>query len=212
MLRDAALTLALAGCLKAGDYRCASATDCGANGQCQPGGHCSFGDATCASGQRYGDLSGAVAGQCVGGGDGGVITDGGGDGPDGASPCPTGYNGLSGGQAGHFYRKISTAADWQTQVSACAADGPHSYLGVPDDNAELSGFRSLAGADVWVGIDDMATPGTYVTVTGILATYLPWGGGQPDAAFHCVEAQKIQNRISTADCTTQLIAICECPP
>jgi hypothetical protein len=58
-----------AGCLRQTSFQCSSDVDCvlgGAQGVCQGTSYCSFPDATCTSGQRYGDLSGPLAGQCSG--------------------------------------------------------------------------------------------------------------------------------------------------
>lgn len=217
MVRLALVVAALGGCLRAADYHCAAATDCGTNGVCQPGGRCSFADPGCASGQRFGELSGSLANQCVAGGDGGTVGDGGtqdGSGDGSAAACPASYMAISGGTSGHLYRLLTTAADWQTQVTACTTDSALAYLTVPANSSELNGIRSLAaGSDVWIGIDDLATPGTYVTVNAMSPTYLPWANGQPDSTKHCVEAKGSQNRIATADCTaTQLVGVCECTP
>lgn len=57
----------LAGCGR-GVFVCEDASECNAasgTGMCQPDGHCSFPDDRCPSGQRYGEHSGGVAGECV---------------------------------------------------------------------------------------------------------------------------------------------------
>ncbi|MFN0248866.1 MAG: LamG domain-containing protein [Kofleriaceae bacterium] len=48
-----------------GAFQCATSDQCGA-GTCEPEGFCSFPDATCASGRRFGELGGSLAGVCVG--------------------------------------------------------------------------------------------------------------------------------------------------
>jgi len=65
-----AATLGLAiGCVRSGTFVCEGSSDCNDGsftGMCQPSGYCSFGDASCESGQRYGDLAGDdLAGTCV---------------------------------------------------------------------------------------------------------------------------------------------------
>jgi hypothetical protein len=64
----AALGLAIA-CARLDAFVCESSADCSDGsftGVCQPDGYCSFGDASCASGQRYGDHApGDLAGTCV---------------------------------------------------------------------------------------------------------------------------------------------------
>lgn len=42
----------------------------GSAGTCEPSGHCSFPDGSCASGQRYGEHAGTASGKCVPSGDG----------------------------------------------------------------------------------------------------------------------------------------------
>lgn len=77
------LAVAAAACVDRPVFVCDTAADCvGAGdlaGTCEPSGYCSFADATCPSGSRYGNLAGGgLAGACV------VV--GGGD-PDGAPPA-----------------------------------------------------------------------------------------------------------------------------
>jgi hypothetical protein len=62
-------SLLAAGCLRTPVYECASATECergGEAGVCEPTGFCSFADASCPSGRRYGGFSGTLSGVCVG--------------------------------------------------------------------------------------------------------------------------------------------------
>lgn len=66
-VRILALSACLAGCLSKPTFECADNAACGAQGICQPDKLCSFPDSSCASGQRYGELSGPQANQCVGG-------------------------------------------------------------------------------------------------------------------------------------------------
>jgi hypothetical protein len=47
-------------------FTCSDNASCGGAGICQPNRLCSFPDATCPSGQRYGALDGTSSGQCVG--------------------------------------------------------------------------------------------------------------------------------------------------
>jgi hypothetical protein len=80
MTRRALLILvaAASGCLRAnGAFHCATDTDCvrgGAAGTCEPVGLCSFADATCPNGSRFGELAGSLSNQCVGANDGGIDT------------------------------------------------------------------------------------------------------------------------------------------
>ncbi|MBA3398048.1 MAG: hypothetical protein H0T89_35815 [Deltaproteobacteria bacterium] len=65
----AGVVLGLSSCLSKPRFECASTGDCASSsgpGVCEPDGFCSFTDASCPSGRRYGDLSGPQANQCVG--------------------------------------------------------------------------------------------------------------------------------------------------
>lgn len=54
------------GCRNAETFNCQDDAGCGDAGRCETNGFCSFPDAACASGRRYGELAGAgLQGQCV---------------------------------------------------------------------------------------------------------------------------------------------------
>ncbi len=62
------VALVASGCLNKPAFECAGAGDClsgGTQGICEPDHYCSFSDPACPSGQRYGDLSGPQANDCV---------------------------------------------------------------------------------------------------------------------------------------------------
>src|SRR5262249_32114077 len=149
---------------------------------CEAVGFCSFSDSSCAGGQRFGDSAGPYAGQCVGetGGDAGVdAMQGDGSGPPG---CPSGYK--NAGSQPPMYKIITTPTDGHTQRASWGATkaGGGAYLATPDAASELSDTDNPAGGNgqYWLGINDMATPGTFVTVKDPPQTFLPWAGGQPD--------------------------------
>ena len=78
----AALAVVLVGACSpygGGEFACADDGQCAggpAGGRCEPDGRCSFPDAACDSGRRYGELSGAASGTCVGAtSDGGIDAD-----------------------------------------------------------------------------------------------------------------------------------------
>lgn len=54
------------GCNSSETFNCQDDAGCGNDGECEANGFCSFPDAECESGRRYGDLAGAgLQGQCV---------------------------------------------------------------------------------------------------------------------------------------------------
>lgn len=209
----------LAGCLRSTEYHCMESSQCN-GGTCQPIGFCSFADATCATGQRFADSAGSLASSCVGDGtdagvpDGGVVdtmpidTGGGG--------CPSTYESVNGGQGNHVYRTITQLDDWDAQKAACAADGPNAYLVIPDDANELNAVSTLFMQTMtfWIGVTDAQTEGTFLTVKGAPATFLPWQTGQPNDVGNsdCVEASRTAHTYNDRTCATQERAICECEP
>jgi hypothetical protein len=220
------VVLAMTGCLRTTQYRCESSSACGVGGVCEAEGFCSVPDGACASGRRFGDAAGALAGQCVGETtpelDGGpelvdaIATDANAtvDAPPGPG-CPAGYDPLP-GAPGHLYRRLTTTEAWATQQAACAATSSSAYLAVPDDLAELQALATLSGvARFWVGINDLVTEGTFVTVLGAPATFLPWEPGAPNdggGGEDCVEAISATAQLNDQRCNTKLAAICECAP
>jgi C-type mannose receptor len=211
-----AIAFACTGCIKAATFQCAASDQCvrdGVQGECEAVGYCSFPDPACASGHRFGDYS-PSANQCVGDSDAGMTGDGAVHDatPDGLG-CPAGYAALPGVPT-HLYRKLLTAAPWMNHETACMAEGANVYLAIPDNMTELSALVTLAGADFWVGIDDITVEGAYKTVRGTTPTFLPWAPGEPDNAGNqdCVEALAASTKLATLQCNTARIAVCECEP
>jgi hypothetical protein len=218
-MRAARVTALLAsGCIKAAAFECTSDPQCtgaGVQGTCESVGFCSFPDATCASGRRFGDVSGKYTQQCVGevGNGSDASIDSGITIPDGLG-CPVGYATLT-GIPNRAYRRIGTASTWQNQVTACQADGANVYLAVPGDATELQAILTLASTDAWIGVDDLATENSFVTVLGGAATFLPWAAGQPDdsgGGSDCVMALSASATYDDKRCITAAIAVCECEP
>lgn len=130
---------------------------------------------------------------------------------DGMGGCPNDFVAL-GGQA-HRYRRITTTADWTQQRLVCESFG--TYLVVPDDVAELQAVTTFAAnATIWVGIADANGTGTYTTVLGSAATFLPWAAGEPTTGgnMHCVLDGANTQTYSNELCTVVEPAVCECNP
>lgn len=220
-----ALAASSAACLRTTEFHCTSSAECSATGAvCETTGYCSFVDTGCAGGRRYGDLSGPVAGQCVGSS---MMADAGVDSPmtDSGHMCPSTYTAL--GSSAHRYRVIGATASWSTQKAACAADGAGIYLAVPDDQAELTAMiAKVAAARVWFGINDPASNDMFVTTNGgTFPTNSPlWGTGEPNSAAEggggsgpadCVMGESSNNRLFDDSCmggSHVYPAICECEP
>ncbi|MGN6104721.1 MAG: lectin-like protein [Kofleriaceae bacterium] len=204
---------AVASCLRTTSFECNEDSDCASRvqGMCESVGFCSFPDQSCASGRRFGSRSGPYADQCVGGaGPDGGTPDARIDASVDAGPCPSSYAPING--SAHVYRAISSTATYAAQRDACIAEG--GYLAVPDDQDELDAILSLGGS-TWVGINDLATEGEYVTSLGAPATFLPWANGEPNDAppgEDCVRVSSSTRRLSDERCSLSYRAVCECAP
>ncbi|MBX3159133.1 MAG: C-type lectin domain-containing protein [Deltaproteobacteria bacterium] len=193
---------ALAGCLRQTQFACDGDAACN-GGHCEATGFCSFDDATCAGGRRYGELSGALANACVD-----VPPE-----PDAPPPsrCPDSYAPIGG--SAHVYRLRATVTDWVAHRDTCAGEG--GFLAIPDDQAELDLLADLAaGNDLWVGVHETGAVDVYETVLGAPATFLPWDTGQPDGAgpADCVRLSAQSRRYRDDRCNLNRRAICECVP
>ncbi|MEW5847724.1 MAG: Ig-like domain-containing protein [Myxococcota bacterium] len=118
---------------------------------------------------------------------------------------------------GRCYARVDTAANWNDAESGCTFRGGH--LTVPTLAAENDLVQSLAGgARAWIGLNDVATEGTWVSTTGEAVTFTDWYPGQPDnfgGAEHCAEilltAFDPQARWSDRPCSETIAYICEYP-
>jgi hypothetical protein len=212
------IAIAASGCLRTTAYHCDSSDQCGAGGTCQSSvGFCSFADPEC--GQRFGPQAGQYANTCVTPEQGidaaidskiPMI-----DGPPG-SHCPTGYNTIPNGTAGHRYKLSPLNDTWMQQVTACGSQ--FTYLAIPNDPTELGALDTFIGLepDYWVGIGDAGAEGTFVTVKGDPATYLPWQAPAPDNSGpgpeNCVDVITAAAMFDDSKCNIQFAAICECDP
>ena len=214
-----------AGCLRQTQFQCKSDSACGTDGRCESTGFCSFPDGACETGRRYNDTAGSLNGQCTGGttsGDGGgdAPVSGDGTGSDTASAgCPSGYVALPGLTTTHLYKLLTITNDWSQQQAACRLTTQAANLAIPDDATELTALDTFAGGipTYWIGVDDMATEGTFVTVLNTAQTFLPWDVGQPDnsggaGGSDCVEVLTATAKFDDVRCNSNLAAICECIP
>jgi hypothetical protein len=218
--------LASSACLRTTEYQCSGDSTCGAGGQCETTGYCSFPDGDCPTGRRYNEAAGKLAGTCIGGttpqvdadvtmNDGQNIdapitnTDG------GMANCPAGYATITNGQPGHMYKLVTTAANWTTQDAGCKATSADAYLFVPDDLAELMAVDTVVGGGrYWIGVTDAAMENVWLNVRGAAQTFLPWEAGAPNdgnPGEDCVEANSAAHEFNDERCgNTNRPAVCEC--
>lgn len=123
------------------------------------------------------------------------------DAPTAACLSNTAYVAV-GGQA-HRYRQVTAAATWDAARQACSTDG--AYLWIPDDAGEAN---ALDGD--WIGITDAAIEGTWLTVRGDTATYLPWLAGEPDGGSSENCGRTDGTGFEARECVDVRDYVCEC--
>jgi hypothetical protein len=125
-------------------------------------------------------------------------------------PCAPTYTKMIGQS---FYRFSATPASWDVAEHACEADGRGSHLVVFNDSLEMNMVEGVvSGTDIWVGITDRVTDGTFLDVMGERPAFLPgWQSMDPSfAGPGCVKFNPNSRLIHDQDCTTQVAYVCEC--
>lgn len=135
---------ALCGCSPygGGEFACTTDSQCGADGKCSAG-FCSFPDQDCASGFRYGELSGSLSNQCVGA----QTVDGGVD-PD----------------AGNCYGGGLITACFETVPTGALTLAPASIINT-DTDEKCSPTTNNVAACV-IAAESITVPSSYVAATG----------------------------------------------
>jgi hypothetical protein len=136
--------------------------------------------------------------------------------------CPAGYNAVQGAPATSKYKLFSFGTGGADQTAgftaanqACATDGTHLII------AETAAEAAAIGAQLqyaqswpyfWDGVTDAAQEGSWKTVLGGDATYLPWASGQPSGgtAQNCAVFDQAGVLLYDYDCITASPFACEC--
>lgn len=126
-----------------------------------------------------------------------------------ADLCPAGYAPLPGIASRSQYRVETSTKQWTDAEAGCEADGL-AHLVVLDDDAERDAVRGTIGGDMWTGVTDRVSEGTFFKVTTGLATYLPWLSGEPNNQGNedCVEL--VGGGMNDESCSHSRVSVCEC--
>ncbi len=130
--------------------------------------------------------------------------------PDGfLAPCPASYQIVVATTS--KYLAVDNSATWDQAQAACAADGQHLAI-FEDQNERDLVVTLLPTRDLWIGVTDRVTLGTWLTVTGVPATYLPWTAGEPDliTSERCVETESPAYNYIDQLCSATQRYVCEC--
>jgi len=128
--------------------------------------------------------------------------------PD-ANLCPPSYVPLPGGPDGSLYRLDSNTVKWLDAEMSCEADGL-AHLAVLDNDSERDAIRGALDGDLWLGVTDQVSEGTYFKVTTGVATYLPWDSGEPNnlGGEDCIELKG--GGLNDESCSHSRAYVCEC--
>jgi hypothetical protein len=124
------------------------------------------------------------------------------------APC-VGYSTWPGFTSTYRVDPIGTN-DWLVAEQACEQDGAH--LIVVDDAAEHAEVHARVGSNVWIGLSDRVTEGTYVHATGAPLGYEGWPSTiQMNTGEDCVFILTNANYEDSTCVTMNPIAYaCEC--
>jgi hypothetical protein len=84
---------------------------------------------------------------------------------------------------GHRYYLLSNATWYDSQAEATALNGNLVTINDAEENQwVLDNFSSVQGVarELWIGLNDIATEGTFVWASGEPVTYVNWNTGEPD--------------------------------
>jgi hypothetical protein len=123
-----------------------------------------------------------------------------------ASTCRTAPGYLQVAGAVHAYKVVQGNDAWPAARSSCAADG--AYLAILDDAAEAA----ILPGNGWVGLTDAATEGTWLTVHGDPAPFLPWKPAEPAGGSmkNCARFDDVVRQLEARGCTDTRDWVCEC--
>lgn len=144
-----------------------------------------------------------------------------------AVPCPLGYQPINGSG---MYRVINAStATWQAAAADCNDDddagGPYTgythliVLGGEAERISVTTGTTPVMGNSWIGLNDLATEGTFVWVTSeptggypMVGQQPPWDSDDPDNAGGVEDCGRFKNSFVLEDkpCTDMLRYVCEC--
>lgn len=127
---------------------------------------------------------------------------------DAAAACPVSYV-LSPSTGIHYSVAVpGRLVTWSAARTACLQDGQQ--LAQPLTNLEALTLADQAdGAEVWVDISTVSTPGVWSDRDGQAVTFLPWATGWPDGSGDCVR-MSFEAEMRDTICVAGYAYVCEC--
>lgn len=133
---------------------------------------------------------------------------------DAPPPACVGMGGYDPGgpQAGHRYKVLNNAVNYDEAMERCAADGAH--LVQIDDAAENSYVDQLLdGSTAWIGLNDLDREGTYGWVTRSPGMFRAYAPSEPnDNGTEDCFNMRSDGLWNDDGCDSQYVGVCECDP
>ena len=133
-----------------------------------------------------------------------------------AAPCGSAGEYIEWPDNGHFYRLVTSSAEWNPARTTCEDDG--AYLVVIGDQAENDHVRSLSGnGNLWIGLSDQDDEDTFVWANGVELDedndFASWNNGEPNnqGEEDCVEMRG-NGSWNDSSCGDRREFVCECDP
>ena len=125
----------------------------------------------------------------------------------------TGYAPIMNGQPGSRYRLL-IATTWLPAEIQCEVHGAHLVvLGDSNERDAILEMVAPSAADLWIGMSDRRTNGSFLDVTGDSSQYFEWDSGEPVSGSDCVlliVGGGSHGKFRTQNCSTVNVAVCEC--
>lgn len=124
--------------------------------------------------------------------------------------CPSNYMEIG----NRRYRLATNNASWTNAATDCADDGVNTHLAVISNSAELTLVNATYSMEneVWIGLSDLVTDGTFLWVTVEDTMGYPPASGAPWQNLGtdpCV-ILKVPDGLNTKDCGLNKHYLCEC--
>jgi hypothetical protein len=129
---------------------------------------------------------------------------------DGPTACPASYVLVPAANISYSVNQPARLASWLSATNACLGEGQH--LARPRNALDaLALTEHVGGADIWVDISTVATPGVWSDGEGQPVSYLPWELTWPDGTGDCVQ-MTMDSEMHDVACMAAYAYVCECRP
>ena len=125
-----------------------------------------------------------------------------------AAPCLGGDSRTVHPQSGTCYMFFAAAATWPSAKAACQNMIPAAHMvTIADADEALRVSGPAAGAEPWIGLNDVLVEGTYGWVSGEPVAFTDWGADEPNNTGDCIRLK--DGRWADMECYLTRPYICE---